>query len=122
MLLLAVLLTGQLGIAARYADPGDAWDTGELACPQLAEESVRGVAHRTAPCGTRLRICSARACVDAVVIDRGPYGAQTAQGWRLRRRLRRGERYIGELDLRAPLARALGIRGKEMVWYRWLVP
>lgn len=122
MLLLAVLLTGQLGVAARYADPGDAWDTGRLACPQLVSDSHHGVAHRTAPCGTRLRICSSSACADAVVIDRGPYGAQTAQGWRLRRRLHHGERYVGELDLRAPLAQRLGVKGKELVWYRWLSP
>ena len=120
MLLLAVLLSGQFGIAARYADPGDRWDTGGLACPRQRAESDRGVAHRTAPCGSRLRICSQRTCADAVVIDRGPYGAQTAKGWRRRHRLRTGERYVGELDLRAPLAQRLGILGKELVWYRWM--
>ncbi len=31
------------------------------------------VAHKTLPCGTRLRVCYQRRCVRATVRDRGPY-------------------------------------------------
>ena len=32
-----------------------------------------GVAHKTMPCGTRLRMCYKRRCAKVVVNDRGPY-------------------------------------------------
>ncbi len=34
-----------------------------------------GVANKTLPCGTRLRICNGSACEVAVVDDRGPFVA-----------------------------------------------
>ena len=43
----------------------------------------RGIAHRTLPCGTRVRVTNLRTKLStvAVVIDRGPYGACLDLGW-----------------------------------------
>lgn len=43
-----------------------------LGCGGTLWPATRGVAHKTLPCGTRLRIC-ARRCRSTRVIDRGPY-------------------------------------------------
>lgn len=50
---------------------GASWyyDEGSTACGYHAEP---GVANKTLPCGTRVRICSAR-CATLTVDDRGPY-------------------------------------------------
>lgn len=42
------------------------------ACGQTLQSWTRGVAHKTLPCGRRLRICFRR-CTVTRVIDRGPY-------------------------------------------------
>ncbi len=58
------------------------------------------VAHKSLPCGTRIRVCHRARCVTARVADRGPYipgrdldltpgtyralGATTARGWGVR--------------------------------------
>lgn len=34
--------------------------------------AYNGVAHKTLPCGTKIRMCAAR-CATAIVADRGPY-------------------------------------------------
>ncbi len=50
-----------------------------LGCPGLGvyQENEMGVANKTMPCGTRLRICyePTEKCVHVTVVDRGPYVA-----------------------------------------------
>jgi hypothetical protein len=117
--LLTLLSTAHLVTAATYAQPGDKWDTGHLACQHMSPAQVEhGFAHRSAPCGSVAMICAKR-CAVGWVVDRGPYGALTRTGWRLRRRLRAGERYRGEVDLRVGLARAVGVRGVRGVVVIW---
>lgn len=101
-----------------YAMPRDRWDNGQLACAAAAPDDItHGFAHRKLPCGARALICQRR-CVIAVRVDAGPFGVETAQGYRVRRRgLRRGEHYRGEVDLRPATAAAIGWRGGP-VWFR----
>lgn len=59
-----------------------------------------GVASKTLPCGTKVRICYNR-CVTTVVIDRGPYVAGR------------------DFDLTAPVAERVGLTGvKTIRWWR----
>jgi rare lipoprotein A (peptidoglycan hydrolase) len=46
----------------------------ETACGQILTPTVIGVANRTLPCGTLVRITYAGRSVTVPVIDRGPYG------------------------------------------------
>lgn len=60
-----------------------------LACGGTLEPGTWGVANKSLPCGSRVRLCFSR-CVTAPVIDRGPYvGGRT-------------------FDLTAPVHQALG--------------
>jgi rare lipoprotein A len=43
-----------------------------LGCGGWLSRGTFGVAHKTLPCGTRLRLCAGR-CVTVRVIDRGPF-------------------------------------------------
>ena len=46
---------------------------GRTACGQTLDGSIRGVAHRSLPCGTKVRLYYRGRSVTARVIDRGPY-------------------------------------------------
>jgi rare lipoprotein A len=46
----------------------------KLACGGVLTPGTVGVAHKTLPCGTRLRLCSRR-CATVRVVDRGPFVA-----------------------------------------------
>ena len=50
------------------------YDAGTTGCGFHAVSGY-GVANKTLPCGTRLRICNGARCVVAEVDDRGPYVA-----------------------------------------------
>ena len=43
------------------------------ACGETISDSIRGVAHRTLPCGTRLTLRRGDRIVRARVVDRGPF-------------------------------------------------
>ena len=45
------------------------------ACGQTISDSIRGVAHRTLPCGTRVTLRKGDRIVRARVVDRGPFHA-----------------------------------------------
>lgn len=60
------------------------------------------VAHKSLPCGTRLRVCYRGRCVNARVMDRGPY-----VGGR-------------EFDLDAPVRGAIGFDGVGVIRVRLL--
>lgn len=70
-----------------------------LACGGRLTTSTFGVAHKTLPCGTRVRLC-ARRCTTARVIDRGPYVAGRT------------------FDLTAPVRAAIGSAPVAVVRYR----
>lgn len=103
--------------AGVYAQPGDRWDNGQLACP--GAPSPYGVAHRTLPCGTRVVLCYRGQCVRSRVVDSGPHGITNGTGYRV---LTRGQRmpagwnYRGDIDVRAGTARALGFSGGTITW------
>src|SRR3954447_18859555 len=62
----------------------------QTACGQVLTPAVVGVAHRTLPCGTLVRVSYAGRSITIPVIDRGPYS------------------HIASWDLTAGAARALG--------------
>lgn len=116
----------QVGLASRYGYPGDKFDiVGSYACKAILIKKIglkswdhmreNGVAHRTLPCGAKIMVCHNQRCIKAYVVDRGPYGAITKKGWKLRRKLQSGERYRGVLDLLPGPSKALNIRGLNEV-------
>ena len=68
-----------------------------MSCGGRLTPSTRAVAHRTLPCGTRVRICYALVCATARVRDRGPFV------------------HGRTLDLSEAVVRSLGYRG-AMTW------
>jgi rare lipoprotein A (peptidoglycan hydrolase) len=85
---------GWLALASWYG-PGLYGNT--MACGGVLHPGSMVVAHRTLVCGTRLLVCYAGRCVDAVVQDRGPYVAGR------------------DVDLGPGVARALGFGGVAVV-------
>jgi rare lipoprotein A len=70
-----------------------------LGCGGTLTPGTFGVANKTLPCGTRVRLCAAR-CATAPVVDRGPYVAGR------------------EFDLTAPVRAAIGSAPVGAVRYR----
>jgi rare lipoprotein A (peptidoglycan hydrolase) len=62
----------------------------QTACGQVLTPEVVGVAHRTLPCGTLVRVTYAHRSITVPVVDRGPYS-------------------FADWDLTAGAARALGV-------------
>jgi rare lipoprotein A len=58
------------GVASSY---GPGLYGNRTACGQTLTPRLRGVAHLTLRCGTRLQICANNRCTHARVVDRGPY-------------------------------------------------
>lgn len=54
--------------------------------------STQGVANKSLPCGTRVRVCL-RGCVDVRVVDRGPFIA--GRGWDLTEATARAVGFLG---------------------------
>ena len=102
-LILALLLAtnispAEIGNASVFGTKNDKWAGGRAACRTLTEYGLRlrmpidwhrenetmGIAHRTLPCNTKVRIRMLRTgrTVIAEVVDRGPFGACTIPGWK----------------------------------------
>jgi rare lipoprotein A (peptidoglycan hydrolase) len=64
----------EVGVASTYGE-GDGFEGNVTACGQVFHTNVVQVAHKSLPCGTRLRIedASTGRSVVAEVTDRGPY-------------------------------------------------
>lgn len=93
---LATTATATMSYASWYG-PG-LYGNG-LACGGRLTTGTWGVAHKTLPCGTRLVLCYRR-CVQATVIDRGPYV--------------RGR----DFDLTFPVKQAIGMPSTGLIhWY-----
>jgi rare lipoprotein A (peptidoglycan hydrolase) len=71
---------------------------GSLACGGTLTDSTLGVASKTLPCGTMVRIRLGRRTVRVPVVDRGPYVAGR------------------EFDLTPATKRALGFGDLGMIW------
>lgn len=88
LLQIVVLIVGLL-IAPRPAEARPDWQTATstwygpglygntTACGQRYTEQIRGVAHRTLPCGSRITIRRGSLELRVRVIDRGPYSGAT---------------------------------------------
>jgi len=82
-----------------------------LACTgQLIDDNSYIVAHRSLPCGTLVRVCNKdmSKCVQARVLDRGPYGCKRKRG-------NVCEEYRSDLDLSLATAKAIGHKGFEEI-------
>lgn len=130
----SILLTFHLyqqGLASIYGYPGDRYETfwQDPACKSKIQSTLgketwaeyfkNGIAHRTLPCGTKVLICNKThtKCIDAYVVDRGPYGAIDKNGkWHVRKKLQENERYRGIADLRPEIATMLNFSGLETVF------
>ena len=87
LLVAAVVILAMLIVALGGPEPADAakWQRGyasaygpkfygnRTACGITLRRRTVGVAHRTLPCFTLLRVCHATRCADVPVIDRGPF-------------------------------------------------
>lgn len=102
--------------AGVFGYEGDALAGGAPAC---GESSLPGVAHRDAPCGTRMLLLNPRTMRSAVVqvVDHGPYGARVGKRFVVKRRASDPGVWRGCLDLRPRAARAVGSNGMEPIIY-----
>lgn len=123
MLLFALLGTAQLttdrGYATRFGGDDDMLVGGHMACTRKAMGNTdRICAHRTLPCGTVVMVQNLRTkqMATCVVADRGPYGATLPNG-EIILKLKAEEEgtWRGLIDLSPPVARDIGLRGRELV-------
>ncbi len=129
---------GEFGKASVFAIHGDKYnpENKPLACESRIIRKhghshwhkilTHGVAHRTLPCGTKIRVYiigkkRVRSSY-AYVVDRGPYGVVHNGKWRLRRKLFPGEKYRGILDVLSPLAQKLNVSGIFLVIVKIISP
>lgn len=107
------------GKITRFADVGDRWRGGKSPClGRRVEHTDWGVAHRTLPCGTLVRVTNRRTglTVVAPVITRGPYGATLDDGtWVIKRRAADPGAWRGILDATPPVFHALAARSFDRV-------
>jgi hypothetical protein len=76
-IVLSILLSSG-GIDWRHGEKlpwyGPGFYGNKTACGQKMTRWLNGVAHRTLPCGTKIRIVWNGRVLDTKVVDRGPYG------------------------------------------------
>ena len=133
IILAYLLLPDVFGLAGVYGFPGDTLDRpGPTACQATLTARhgkatylrmlAAGVAHRSLPCGTQLRLVRGERATDAWVVDRGPFGIIGPLGrWRAGKQLRRGEAWRGALDLRPGVARRLGFSDGLFLVGGWII-
>jgi rare lipoprotein A len=96
---MTLLATGAAAFSALASWFGPGLFGNSLACGGTLTPQTNGVAHKTLPCGTRLRVCYRRRCARTRVVDRGPFVAGR------------------EFDLTSGLATRLHFRGVHTI--RW---
>lgn len=92
----------ETGRATRFAYPGDKWTGGDMRClGRPLRHGEHGIAHRTLPCGTVVRVTNLRTKrhTVAVVVDAGPWGAMSAGAWVIKRHRREPGTWRGIADL-----------------------
>ncbi|MCP4448260.1 MAG: hypothetical protein GY811_23415 [Myxococcales bacterium] len=104
-----------------FGQPGDGYGgrTPTVLYGRSVSPADMGIAHRTWPMGSRIRITNLRTKKSAtgVVLDRGPYGKLDASGdwFNSRRERSRVGKFRGCADLTPALAEAIGHDGKDKV-------
>lgn len=129
------LLVAQACFATVFGTPNDKWDGDVAACSgRPLTEYKMGIAHRSLPCGTKVRVSNPRngKSVVAYVVDRGPYGAGTwGHDWYVKRKENEpppaalcqeiGDKkckprpWRGCVDMLPAVGTAVGIRGRGKV-------
>lgn len=119
------LLTGvahdaeaETGKATRFAYVGDRQDGDTMRClGRRLYDGEQGIAHRTLPCGTLVRVTNLRTgrSVVAPVVDRGPWGAMLDGAWVVKRRRRDPGVWRGIADLAPATVAALQHRSFDRV-------
>lgn len=110
-------------IGTVFGAVGDKHMGTKTACaPYIFDRNVIGIAHRFLPCGKHVLIHIPRTdkWQDAIVIDRGPYGAIMEDGsWGLKIKRDDPGKWRGCVDMTPPLSRALDHSGWDIVeiWY-----
>lgn len=108
----------ETGKATRFAYPGDRLDGDKMRClGRRLHDGEQGIAHRTLPCGTMVRVTNLRTgrSVVAPVVDRGPWGAMLDGAWVVKRRRRDPGVWRGIADLAPATVEALGHRSFDRV-------
>lgn len=116
----------ETGRATRFADVGDKWRGGKSPCIGRRVESTDvGIAHRSLPCGTLVKITNHRTGMSTVapVVTRGPYGACLDEGWVRGKcqdwgiKARRSDPGVwrGVVDLTPPVFKAIGAKSFDRV-------
>lgn len=106
------------GKVTRFGYAGDRHAGGAARClGRPVAPGEPGIAHRTLPCGTLVRIRNHRTgCVTvAPVVDRGPYGAMHDGAWVLKRRASDPGVWRGVADLTPATFAALGAKSFDRV-------
>jgi hypothetical protein len=115
----------ELGLASAYGWPGD--DNGRFACRRILIKRLglrgweralaRGVAHRSLPCGSTVRLydLASKRRATATVVDRGPYGALIGKRWVLKRTEEDPGVWRGVLDTLPPTAARLRLSGLDPI-------
>lgn len=138
-ILLHVLLVThriEIGRATMYY-PGDGFCGPIRADGRRFKATDTHIAHRRIPLGTKGIICSSRThrCVNTAVRDRGPYAMVIRCGlakrpykrkikilrkchyWKAGIKLIKGWRWRGVFDLTRPVAKAIGLRSFDKVYF-----
>ena len=117
----------ETGNASVFAFRGDKWQGGRSPClGRQVRPTDHVVAHRTLPCGTRVRVTNLRTGLKtiATVANRGPYGACLdddyrggfrCNKWALKRRRSDPGRWRGVLDITPAVATAIEHDGWDRV-------
>lgn len=112
-------------IATVFGTPGDKHMGTKTACkPYSFDPETPGIAHRTLPCGTLVKVTLTKSGHQryARVVDRGPYGAIMDDGsWG--KKIRRSDegKWRGCVDMTPALSRAIGHNGYEEVEIAYVV-
>lgn len=120
--------------ATIFAKHGDRWNGGPSPClRRIVQPDDHIIAHRTLPCGTTVLLYNPKTKMSTVAIvgDRGPYGACTAEGWRRGTRCPKGYWVVkrkrsdpgvwrGGFDLTPSVSKALGHKSFQLIQMRVL--
>jgi len=106
-------------LSTMFGYEGDKWVGGVARCTGLPVDAhTLGIAHRTLPCGTMVRVVNERtgAAVAVPVIDRGPYGALLPDGsWVVKRTKADPGEWRGCADLTPRTGALVGHTGLQVV-------
>ena len=109
--LLFTTITIHSGMSTQFSRYDSFNPNPKLACTgEVINDKSLVVAHRTLPCGTIVRVCNKdiTKCIDARVLDRGPYGCKKKKDDLC-------EEYRSELDLSFAVGKSINHSGFEEI-------